>query len=319
MRLRQLRKLEELEIRKEFDALSTEKASIEGLLASEAKQWQAVAWQVKEVRKTYGKETQLGRRRTQFSTAPETDIASIQEAMIEKEPITVIISEKGWIRALRGHIADFSSLAFKDGDGLKTAFPAQTTDKLLLLTTGGKAFTLGGDKLPGGRGHGEPVRLMVDMENDQDIVTAFVHDPARKQLIVSSNGNGFIVAETDMVANTRKGKQIMNVKMPDETRMVVPVAGDHVAIIGENRKLLVFPLVQVAEMARGKGVRLQRYKDGGVSDVKCFAMEEGLNWSDSAGRAFTRTREELIEWFGDRAQAGRIAPKGFPRSGKFSG
>jgi topoisomerase-4 subunit A len=173
--------------------------------------------------------------------------------------------------------------------------------------------------LPGGRGHGEPVRLMIDMENDQDIVTAFVHDPAAKQFIVSSKGNGFVVAETDMVANTRKGKQIMNVKMPDETRMVVPVTGDHVAIIGENRKLLVFPLLQVAEMARGKGVRLQRYKDGGVSDVKCFAMEEGLSWFDSAGRAFTRTREELVEWLGDRAQAGRIAPKGFPRSGKFSG
>jgi topoisomerase IV subunit A len=310
MRLRQLRKLEELEIRREFDELTEEKAKIEGLLASDRKQWQAVAWQIKDVKKTFGKETQLGRRRTQFSDAPETDIQAIQQAMIEKEPITVVISEKGWIRALKGHIADLGNLTFKDGDRLKVTFPAQTTDKLILVTTGGKVFTIGADKLPGGRGHGEPLRLMVEMENDQDIVTAFVHDPARKLLMASGAGNGFVVAEGDIVANTRKGKQVMNVRMPDETRLVIPVTGDHVAVIGENRKLLVFPLMQIPEMARGKGVRLQRYKDGGVSDIKCFTMEEGLGWSDPAGRTFLRTREELTEWLGDRAQAGRVAPKG---------
>jgi topoisomerase IV subunit A len=319
MRLRQLRKLEELEIRREFDELTEEKAKIEGLLASDRKQWQAVAWQIKDVKKTFGKETQLGRRRTQFSDAPETDIQAIQQAMIEKEPITVVISEKGWIRALKGHIADLGNLTFKDGDRLKVTFPAQTTDKLILVTTGGKVFTIGADKLPGGRGHGEPLRLMVEMENDQDIVTAFVHDPARKLLMASGAGNGFVVAEGDIVANTRKGKQVMNVRMPDETRLVIPVTGDHVAVIGENRKLLVFPLMQIPEMARGKGVRLQRYKDGGVSDIKCFTMEEGLGWSDPAGRTFLRTREELTEWLGDRAQAGRVAPKGFPRSGRFAG
>ncbi|WP_404862209.1 DNA topoisomerase IV subunit A [Georhizobium sp. MAB10] len=319
MRLRHLRRLEEMEIRREFDELTEEKAKIEGLLSSDVKQWQAVSWQVKEVKKTFGKDTKLGRRRTQFADAPETDLEAIQQAMIEKEPITVVISEKGWIRALKGHMSDLSSLAFKDGDKLKTAFPAQTTDKIILVTTGGKAFTLGADKLPGGRGHGEPLRIMVEMDNDQDIVTAFVYDAAAKMIIVSGEGNGFVVAESELVANTRKGKQVMNVKLPDETRMVVPVSGDSVAVIGENRKLLVFPLVQIPEMSRGKGVRLQRYKDGGIADLKCFAMADGLSWADSAGRSFTRNREELTEWLGDRAQAGRIAPKGFPRSGKFTG
>ena len=319
MRLRNLRKLEEFEIRKEFDELSNEKAEIEGLLASDDKQWQTVAWEIGEVKKKYAKATEIGRRRTQFADAPDADIEAIQQAMIEKEPVTIVISQKGWIRALKGHMSDTSSLTFKEGDGPKIAFPAQTTDKLLLLTTGGKAYTLGADKLPGGRGHGEPIRIMVDMENDQDILTAFVHDPARKLLLVSTAGNGFIVPESEMVANTRKGKQIMNVSMPDEAKLAVPVTGDHVAVVGENRKLLAFPLSQVPEMSRGKGVRLQRYKDGGVIDVKCFALAEGLSWSDTAGRLFNKVGEELREWLADRATVGRTVPKGFPRSGKFGG
>ncbi|CAN7306655.1 DNA topoisomerase IV subunit A [Agrobacterium tumefaciens] len=319
MRLRNLRKLEEFEIRKEFDELSSEKAEIEGLLASDDKQWQTVAWEIGEVKKKYAKATEIGRRRTQFADAPDADIEAIQQAMIEKEPVTIVISQKGWIRALKGHMSDTSTLTFKEGDGPKLAFPAQTTDKLLLLTTGGKAYTLGADKLPGGRGHGEPIRIMVDMENDQDILTAFVHDPSRKLLLVSTAGNGFIVAESEMVANTRKGKQIMNVSMPDEAKLAVPVTGDHVAVVGENRKLLAFPLSQVPEMSRGKGVRLQRYKDGGVIDVKCFAVAEGLSWSDTAGRLFNKVGEELREWLADRATAGRTVPKGFPRSGKFGG
>ncbi|MFJ1307182.1 DNA topoisomerase IV subunit A [Agrobacterium sp. P15N1-A] len=319
MRLRNLRKLEEFEIRKEFDDLSNEKAEIEALLASDDKQWQTVAWEIGEVKKKYAKATEIGRRRTQFADAPDADIEAIQQAMIEKEPVTIVISQKGWIRALKGHMSDTSSLTFKEGDGPKLAFPAQTTDKLLLLTTGGKAYTLGADKLPGGRGHGEPIRIMVDMENDQDILTAFVHDPSRKLLLVSTAGNGFIVAESEMVANTRKGKQIMNVSMPDEAKLAVPVTGDHVAVVGENRKLLAFPLSQVPEMSRGKGVRLQRYKDGGVVDVKCFALAEGLSWSDTAGRLFNKVGEELREWLADRATAGRTVPKGFPRSGKFGG
>ncbi|MGR9371931.1 DNA topoisomerase IV subunit A [Rhizobium leguminosarum] len=319
MRLRALRKLEEFEIRKEFDELTKEKGEIEALLSSDDKQWQTVAWEIGEVKKKFAKATEVGRRRTQFADAPETDEEAIQQAMIEKEPITVVISEKGWIRALKGHIADTATLTFKEGDGLKIAFPAQTTDKILIVTTGGKAFTLGGDKLPGGRGHGEPLRIIVDMDNDQAVLTAFVHDPSRKQLIVSTAGNGFIVPEAELVANTRKGKQIMNVGLPEETQLLVPVSGDHVAVVGENRKLLVFPLAQVPEMSRGKGVRLQRYKDGGISDVRCFAISDGLVWEDSAGRTFTKNKDELAEWLADRATAGRTVPKGFPRSGKFAG
>jgi topoisomerase-4 subunit A len=231
--------------------------------------------------------------------------------------VTVVVSEKGWLRAMKGHLADFSTLTFKEGDKLKLAFHAQTTDKVIVFTTGGKFYTIGADRLPGGRGHGEPIRIIVDMENDQDIVTAFVHDPKRKLLLASHEGYGFMVQEEEVAANTRKGKQVMNVKSPDEAARLTFVDGDHVAIVGENRKLLVFPLTEVPEMARGKGVRLQRFKDGGVADVKTFAMAAGLTWQDSADRTYTKTRDELAEWMGERAGAGRIAPKGFPRTGRF--
>ncbi|MCO6387898.1 DNA topoisomerase IV subunit A [Aliihoeflea sp. 40Bstr573] len=318
MRLRNLRKLEEFEIRKEHEALSAEKTQIEGLLASETKQWKTIRWEVEKIRDKFGSHTDLGKRRTQFADAPEHDLGDIHHAMIEKEPVTIVVSEKGWLRAMKGHMADFTSLTFKEGDKLKLAFHAQTTDKIIVFTTGGKFYTLGADRLPGGRGHGEPIRIMVDMENDQDILTAFVHDAQRRLLLVSREGYGFTVAEAEVVANTRKGKQVMNVKSPDEARLCLTVSGDHLAIVGENRKLLVFPLVEVPEMTRGKGVRLQRYKDGGVSDAKTFAMEAGLTWTDSAGRGFTRSQAELIEWIGNRAGAGRMVPKGFPRSGKFN-
>ncbi|WP_137158253.1 DNA topoisomerase IV subunit A [Rhizobium sp. FKL33] len=319
MRLRSLRKLEEFEIRKEFDGLTAEKAGIEALLASEEKQWQTVAWDIGEVKKKFAKATPLGRRRTDFADAPSTDLEAIEQALIEKEPVTVVVSEKGWIRALKGHLGDFSTLQFKEGDSLKIAFHAQTTDKIIVFTTGGKAFTLGADKLPGGRGHGEPLRIMIDMENDQDVLTAFVLDSSRKLIVSSVQGYGFLVNESEFVANTRKGKQILNVAMPDEAKLVVHAKGDHVAIVGENRKMLVFPLSQMPEMTRGKGVRLQRYKDGGVSDIRVFAIEDGLTWDDSAGRNFVRKKDELAEWLADRATAGRTVPKGFPRSGKFSG
>src|SRR5690606_9241836 len=320
MRLRALRKLEEFEIRTENEKLSEEKTQIEALLASEERQWKTVRWEVAKVRQTFDPEKNpvLGRRRTTFGEAPAHDLEDVQQAMIEREPITVILSEKGWIRAMKGHISDLSGVSFKEGDSLKLSFHAQTTDKILLFTTGGKFYTLGADRLPGGRGHGEPVRIMIDMENDQAIVTAFAHDPERKLLLASYAGNGFVVPEKDVVANTRKGKQIMNVKAPDEARLCMPVTGDHVAVVGENRKLLVFPLAQVPEMVRGKGVRLQRYRDGGIADIKTFALADGLTWQDSAERTFTRSREDLLEWMGDRAAAGRMAPKGFPRSGKFS-
>lgn len=317
MRLRALRKLEEFEIRKEHDALTQEKGQIEALLASEAKQWKVVRLQVEEVGRRYARDTELGRRRTQFAAAPAHDLGDIHHAMVEKEPVTVVVSEKGWLRAMKGHLADFSTLAFKEGDALKLAFHAQTTDKILFFTTGGKFYTIGADRLPGGRGHGEPIRIMVDMENDQAIVTAFAHDPQRKLLLVSHEGNGFVVPEAEVVANTRKGRQVMNVRAPDEAKLCVRVSGDHLAIVGENRKLLVFPLAEVPEMGRGKGVRLQKYKDGGVSDARAFALAEGLSWTDSADRVFTRPAAELAEWMGARASAGRMVPKGFPRTGKF--
>jgi len=317
MRLRALRKLEEFEIRKEFDGLTEEKKQIEALLASEAMQWKTIKWQIGQLREKFGPETEIGKRRTTFAEAPEHDLSEIHNAMIEKEPVTVIVSEKGWLRTMKGHIADHSQFSFKEGDALKLAFPAQTTDKILIFTTGGKFYTIGADRLPGGRGHGEPIRIIVDMENDQDIVTAFVHDAGRKLLLVSHQGNGFIVPETEVVANTRKGKQVMNVKAPDEAKRCVPVAGDHAAIVGENRKMLVFPLAEVPEMTRGKGVRLQKYKGGGMLDLKTFAMADGLSWQDSADRTFTRSQAELAEWIGARASAGRMVPKGFPKTGRF--
>ena len=317
MRLRALRKLEEIGIRKEFDALTEEKRVIEALLASGDKQWRMIARQIGEVKKKFGGDIEQGARRTDFGEAPDHDMEAIQQAMIEKEPITVVVSEKGWLRAMKGHLSDFAALSFKEGDRLKLAFHALTTDKVLIFTTGGKVYTIGADRLPGGRGHGEPVRIIVDMDNDQDIVTAFVHDPERKLLVVSYAGNGFVVAEKDVVANTRKGRQVMNVKAPDEARNCVAVAGDHLAIVGENRKLLIFPLADIPQMTRGKGVRLQKYRDGGVRDVKTFTLAEGLAWLDSADRTFTRPAKELAEWMGARAGAGRMAPKGFPRSGRF--
>jgi topoisomerase-4 subunit A len=317
LRLRQLRKLEEIEIRKEFDGLTEEKKQIEALLASENKQWSTIKWQIKELREKFGPDTAIGKRRTQFADAPEHDLTDIAHAMIEREPVTVIVSEKGWLRAMRGHLTDHSTLTFKEGDALKLAFHAQTTDKILVFTTGGKFYTIGADRLPGGRGHGEPIRIIVDMENDQDIVTAFVHEPGRRLLLVSHEGNGFIVAEAEVVANTRKGRQVMNVRTPDEAHRSIPVSGDHLAIVGENRKMLVFPLAEIPEMTRGKGVRLQKYKDGGVLDLKTFAMAEGLSWQDSADRTFTRSEAELAEWIGSRASAGRMVPKGFPKTGKF--
>jgi topoisomerase IV subunit A len=318
LRLRALRKLEEFEIRKEFDALTAEKDGIVKLLASDALQWKLVAWEIAEIRAKYGPDTPLGKRRTTFGEATDHAHEDLQTAMIEREPVTVVVSEKGWLRAMKGHLTDYAALVFKEGDKLKLAFHAQTTDRILVFTTGGKFYLIGADRLPGGRGNGEPIRIIVDLENDQDIVTAFVHDPNRKLLLASNEGYGFIVPEKETAANTRKGIKVMNVKAPDEALVCLPVTGDSLAIVGENRKMLIFPLSEVPEMARGKGVRLQKYKDGGVLDVKTFSMSEGLSWQDAADRTFTRSKDELMEWVGARASAGRSVPKGFPRTGKFS-
>jgi topoisomerase-4 subunit A len=318
MRLRSLRKLEEFEIRKEFDGLTAEKAQLEELLGSEIKQWKAISGEIKKVRETYGPETPLGKRRTQFAEAPSHDLEDIHQAMIEREPVTIVVSEKGWMRAMKGHLPDFSALSFKEGDKLKLAFHAETTDKIVVATTGGKFFTIGANTLPGGRGHGEPIRIMVDMDNDQDILSAFVHDASAKLLLASHEGYGFMINESEVIANTRKGKQIMNVKLPDEMKICQRITGDTIAVVGENRKMLVFPLAELPELSRGKGVRLQKYKDGGISDIRTFAIDQGLTWQDSADRTFTRSKDELQEWTADRASAGRMVPKGFPRTGKFT-
>ncbi|WP_019223508.1 DNA topoisomerase IV subunit A [Bartonella rattaustraliani] len=318
MRLRSLRKLEEFEIRKEFEALKTEKEKLQNLLDSPPKQWKVISEEIIKVRKIFGPDTLLGKRRTTFEEAPRHDIDEIHQAMIEKEPVTIVLSEKGWMRALKGHLSDYNTLSFKEGDCLKLAFPAFTTDKIVAISTGGKFFSIAANSLPGGRGHGEPIRILVDMDDEHDLLTAFVYEAQEKLLLVSSRGNGFIVSAREVVANTRKGKQIMNVKSPDSLKLCVPVKGDHVAVVGENRKMLVFPIEQIPEMNRGKGVRLQRYKEGGIVDVKTFNLSEGLSWQDTAERCFNRQADDLIEWIGTRAGSGRLVPKGFLKSGKFT-
>ncbi|HKS62153.1 MAG TPA: DNA gyrase C-terminal beta-propeller domain-containing protein, partial [Xanthobacteraceae bacterium] len=231
--------------------------------------------------------------------------------------VTVVVSDKGWVRALRGHVEDLSNIAFKQDDKLKLSFFAETTSKCLLFSTNGRFYTIEASKLPGGRGHGEPVRQFADMEQEADIVTMFPFQGGRKFIVASHQGRGFIVAEEECLGTTRKGKQVLNVKAPDEARAVCVLAGEQVAAIGDNRKMLIFPIEQLPEMARGSGVRLQRYKDGGLSDVKTFKGSEGLTWTDGAGRAFSLTLKELSDWRGNRADAGRLPPKGFPRSNKF--
>ena len=237
--------------------------------------------------------------------------------MIEREPVTVVVSEKGWIRALKGHVEDLSSLQFKGDDRLKQSFFTETTEKILVFATDGRIFTLEASKLPGGRGQGEPLRLMVDIGEGEDIVSVFPYVAGEKMLVASSDGRGFIAPCDEMVGGTRKGKMLLNRDLPAEASIVTPAAGDYVAVIGQNRKLLVFPIDQMPEMARGKGVRLQRYREGGISDAKVFGKSEGLTWTDSAGRTFTVAMRDLAEWIGSRAEAGRLPPKGFPKNNKF--
>ncbi|MBL0402418.1 DNA topoisomerase IV subunit A [Microvirga aerilata] len=316
-RLRSLRKLEEMELKREQKNLQDEKAKIEELLGSEKVQWKTISAEIKEVRKTFGPETALGRRRTSFAEAPDTSDIDFAEAMIEREPITVIVSEKGWIRAMKGHQDDISGVQFKGDDKLKTAFFAETTSKIVVVANNGRFFTLEASKLPGGRGFGDPIRLMVDLEEGADFIAAFPYRAGSKLLVAGSDGRGFVVPTEEITANTRKGKQILNLDAPAKMVVCAEADGDHVAIIGENRKLLIFPAKQVPEMTRGKGVRLQRYKDGGVSDAKVFKLKEGLTWKDTAGRTWTVAKEDLRDWMGDRTEAGRLPPKGFPKSNTF--
>jgi len=317
MRLRNLRKLEEIEIKREDKELRAERKSLKELIGSEKEQWKKVAEEIKSVRTKFGPKTALGKRRTSFAEAPEHDEAAIEEALVEREPITVVVSEKGWIRALRGTVTDLSGIAFKADDGPKFAFPAETTSRCLVFASNGRFYTLDAARLPGGRGHGEPIRLFIDLEQEADVVAVFRHQGGRKFLLASAQGRGFVVPEDECLANTRKGKQVLNVTQPDAARAIAVVEGELVASIGENRKMVIFPLDQVPEMTRGRGVRLQRYKDGGLSDLKTFRAEEGLSWTDAAAREFSLTLKELADWRGNRADAGRLAPKGFPRTNTF--
>jgi topoisomerase-4 subunit A len=317
MRLRNLRKLEEMEIKKEDKELRAERTTLKHLIGSEAEQWKKVAGEIKEVRAKFGPKTPLGKRRTGFAQAPEHDEAAIEEALVEREPITVVVSEKGWIRALRGTVTDLSGIAFKADDGPKFAFPAETTSKCLVFATNGRFYTLDAAKLPGGRGHGEPIRLFTDLEQEAELVAVFRHQGGRKFLVASAQGRGFVVPEDECVANTRKGKQVLNVTPPDAARSLAVVEGELVASIGENRKMVIFPLEQVPDMARGRGVRLQRYKDGELSDVKTFKAGDGLTWVDTAGRVFTQSMKELAAWRGNRGDAGRVRPDRFLTNNRF--
>src|ERR1700720_1534662 len=316
MRLRSLRRLEEMEIRTEDKNLRSELKGIKGVLGSESEQWSKVGEQVRKVRDMFGPKTPLGKRRTQFADAPEHDLAAIEEAFVEREPVTVVVSDKGWVRTLKGQVADLSGLTFKTDDQLGFTFFAETTSKLLLFATNGKFYSLDVAKLPGGRGHGEPIRMFIDMEQDAAIVSMFVNKGGRKFLIASHEGQGFVVNEDDCVGNTRKGKQVLNVEMPNEACAIATVTGDTVAVIGTNHKMVIFPIDQVPEMARGRGVRLQKYTSAGLSDVATFDSKSGLSWKDSAGREQSMTMKELSDWRGNRADAGRLA-HGLPKSNKF--
>ena len=316
MRLRNLRKLEEMEIRAEDKALREERTKLKSLIGSPAQQWKTIAGQIKETKNTFGPKTDLGRRRTTFGIAPAHDEAAIEEAMAVREPITVVVSEKGWIRALRGHVTDLSGVTFKTDDDLKFAFPTETTAKILIFGSNGRFYTIEASKLPGGRGHGEPVRLFIDLE-DADVVAALAYQGGRKFLVASYGGNGFVVPEDEVLGTTRKGKQVLNLKAPDKAAAMTTVDGELAAAIGANRKMVIFGLDQVPEMGRGRGVRLQRYKEKGLSDVTTFKADDGMSWIDGAGRSFTLAMKELKDWRGNRADAGRIAPKGFPKNNKF--
>ncbi|MEM9045332.1 MAG: DNA gyrase subunit A, partial [Pseudomonadota bacterium] len=338
MRLRSLRRLEEMELRKERDALTAELADLRELLSSEELQWGRISDQIREIRDKFGAPRNLrhlrlaediaaarsdtdpwplGARRTGLGEAPAFEDVPI-DALVEREPITVVCSAQGWVRAMKGHIALDSELKYKEGDSGQFIFHAETTDKILAFASNGRFYTLAGDRLPGGRGMGEPIRLMVDLPNDESILTLFVHRPGRRLIVASTAGDGFIVAESEVIAQTRSGKQVLNVKDGATARVCVEVHGDHLAVVGLNRKLLVFPLAELPELTRGKGVRLQRYKDkdGELSDAKCFNLADGLTWLDPAGR--TRSERDLLEWIGKRASSGKMAPRGFPQDNRFT-
>jgi len=317
MRLRSLRRLEEEGIRTEHKALKTEQKGLKALLKDEKLRWKTIAGEIRDTRDAFGPKTELGARRTEITDAP--DVAEVPlEAMVEREPITVICSDKGWIRAVKGHIEVGDDIKYKEGDRARFWLHAETTDKLVFFATNGRFYTLTCDKLPRGRGHGEPLRLLTGLGNDEDVIQLLVHQPGRKLVVASSDGRGFIVPEDQVIAQTRTGKVVLNVSGANEAKAlsIISEGVDSIACIGENRKLIIFDLSELPEMGRGRGVVLQRYKDGGLSDIRVFKHADGLTWAAGIGR--TRTEMDLLAWQGKRAQAGRLPPKGFAATNRFS-
>jgi topoisomerase-4 subunit A len=313
MRLRALRRLEEFEISREHDKLSLERQGIDDLLASEPLRWAAIGREIGEIKRKFGGETALGRRRSSFAVAP--DIAELPRSVaIEREPVTILVSDKGWARALGGHDPDLAAVKYKEGDKGRFAVKADTTDLIIVFATDGRAFTLEADKLPRGRGFGEPLRLMVELGNDAEPLAVIRHRPGGKLIVASADARGFIVPEDEVVGRTRAGKQVLSMPVSVEAIACVPADGDHVAVMGENRKLLIFPLSELPELARGRGVILQKHKDGGITDVKALRLANGLSWRQGER---TRTESDLRPWLGPRAGAGRMAPNGFPKSNRF--
>jgi topoisomerase-4 subunit A len=310
MRLRSLRKLEELEIRNEQTRLEDERDGLKALIGDESLQWKSVDKEIAAVKKTFGPDTEIGKRRTDFADAPAADLANaVEEALIVKEPITIVLSKMGWIRALKGHQDDITGLKHKDGDETAFAVKAVTTDKLLMFASDGRFFTLDAAKLPGGRGFGEPLRLMIDLEEDSEPISLFRFEPERRLLLAQTSGHGFIVSEKDLPASKRAGRQVLNVQNGEMAMCAIPVSGDKVAVLGKNKKLLVFPVSEIPEMMRGKGVRLMGGKGGQVADIAVFNGEDGLVRVDPAGRRHLVEHWKAYE--ARRAQAGKMAPKGF--------
>ncbi|HJM61273.1 MAG TPA: DNA topoisomerase IV subunit A, partial [Alphaproteobacteria bacterium] len=313
MRLRALRRLEEIAIRKELEGLGEERDTLTVLLDDEKRQWRAIADEVKDIRARFGKDTVLGARRTEIGEAPSAEVMPL-EAMVEREPITIICSEKGWIRTVRGHLAEDVDIKNKEGDRVWQRLHAQSTDKLVVFATNGRFYTLPCDRLPGGRGFGEPLRLMIDLGNEHDLVELMVHQPGQKLLVAASDGRGFVVGTDEIVAQKRGGRQVLNVSGEVEAAVCVSAEGDRVAVVGENHKLVVFGLDELPVMTRGRGVILQKYRDGSLSDACCFSGDEGLTWRQGSR---LRTLTEFEDWISKRGNAGRLAPKGFPRHNRF--
>ena len=315
LRLRSLRRLEQQQIEAEHKALIAERKELKALVNDERKRWHVIAGDIKEVREKFGVKTATGQRRTEIGEAQVLPRV-LEEPMVDAESITVVCSAKGWIRTLKGHDVARAEAKYKEGDRARFWFQAQTTDRIVIFGTNGRFYTLSCDKLPRGRGHGDPIRLMIDLRDDEDIVQLLVHRPGGRLLVAASDGRGFVVAEEDVVAHTRAGKQILLVIPPVEAQTCRSAEGDSIGVVGENRKLLVFGTDELPVMRRGRGVLLQRYRDGALSDAVSFNQADGLSWQAGAGRR--RTEPDLAYWKGKRGQAGRVAPRGFPRSNRFA-